>query len=268
MKKIMAALISAAACMALSSCVVVNTSDYLYDNYEQYRMGGTTITDEIINIDVNWVAGNVYITETECEGISFEERSTKALNNAKKMRYWYDRSCRTLFIKFCESSFFYGDMSKDLYINVPQGYVFNNVNLDVVSSDMILSNIKSTSFDIDTVSGSLELTTNTTEEIDMDSVSGSMTVTAGNITSTDFNTVSGSCYLTIDSGKQIEMDSVSGDLNLCLSKELGFDLTTDTHGDVDYTMEVGGRGSNYTYGSKELQIDFDSTSGDVDITHK
>lgn len=266
MKKILAVLFSAVMCLAMSSCVMVNTG-YTYDNHSEYKTGGAEIADEILYLDVSWVAGSVSVVEYEGESISFEEDSAKPLTAQKKMRYWYDRSCKTLFIKFCESSFHINDLNKNLYIYVPKGYVFNKVDFDVVSSDVSLKAINSTVFKTNSVSGDLTIETGATESIEVNSVSGDLFVTAAYLDALDFDTVSGNCDISLTSGKYIEMDSVSGDLNLYLPKELGFYLEANTRGRIDYNMEVGRRGKTYTYGSKELHIDYDSTSGDVSVNN-
>lgn len=267
MKKMLTVLLSAAMCLFLSGCVVVNTSSsgYFYDNYSQYISGGAEIDAEIQRIDVDWVSGAVTIVESETEVISFTEECSKSLSTAKQLHYWYDIKTKTLFIKFCESSYKYDSLQKDLYIYVPKDRVFNEVNIDVVSADTTLQNVHANVFDIDSVSGNIKITTDTTESIYVNSVSSSLEISAVNVTSIDFDTVSGNCDATFTTCKQIDMDSVSGDLNLYLPEELGFYLEANTFGKVDYTMEVGGSGKVYTYGSKELKIDFDSTNGNVHL---
>ena len=268
MKKLLTTVIAAAIYFALSSCVMVNTAGYHYDNYDQYKTGGAEIKDEVQNIEVDWISGEVLLIETENTAVSFEEKSSHALRSQDKMRYWYESSSKTLHIKFCEPIVHSIETKeKDLFIYVPQNYAFNEVLFNVVSANIKMNNINAAVFDIDSVSGDVQITTNSTESIFLNSVSGNVTVNAANVSSLEFDTVSGDLEVSINTGKEIEMESVSGDLDLYLAKELGFNIYAETNGSVDYNMEVGGRGDVYTYGSQELQVNYESISGDISINN-
>lgn len=208
--------------LLFTSCVRINNKNvsigksvYRYDNGGKYSIGnGAVSASKVKNLEIDWVSGDVTVTYGNGDDISFSESFKGDLSEDHLLRWYLDGS--TLRIKFQKSGISKGlNEGKNLVVVVPKGFVFDDVDLNCVSSDFICE-VEALEYDVDTVSGEIEISASRTRSVDVNSVSGDCTLRMGVCPDeVKMNTVSGSIYILIpsDSGFTAEISTVSGKIN-------------------------------------------------------
>ena len=188
---------------------------YHYADSETYSAGDFSYAeDSIDSVEINWIAGNVYIDESVADELSVYEESGKELTDDEKLRYKIDG--RKLIIQFCKSDTDVDDKKKDLYVKLP--ILLQDVDINVVSAnaEMVSS---ATGISCDSVSGELYMYIDQCENLEINSVSGDSHVILDYDLSAkiDFDSVSGKCKAiekTTDKTVNIDCHTVSGNLEV------------------------------------------------------
>ncbi|MGN0523772.1 MAG: DUF4097 family beta strand repeat-containing protein [Eubacterium sp.] len=192
---------------------------------ESYAQGSVDIaTDNVENIDVEWVSGNIDVQYYDGDTIYIEE---SAKNDRHPMTYKVEG--RTLYI--CEfgsnvSTAFSSKSKKDLTIKIPNDFKTNELSLDIVSADVTVSNLNTRDLELNAVSGNAHISfKEQPRDIEMDTVSGDIQLVfpedisgfsisnesvSGKINTNDFGNVT---YYG-DGYTEIELDAVSGNLTV------------------------------------------------------
>lgn len=163
---------------------------YHYDNKDSYTAGDFTYDEESVrSVEINWIAGNVYIDESVMPELEVYEEAESELSDEDKLRYKIED--KTLIIQFCESGADISGKKKDLHVKLP--ILLDRLNINVVSADA------------DIVSSAAD--------IDYDTVSGDLYMFLDQCKNLDFNSVSGDAHLLMerDLGAKVDFVSVSGE---------------------------------------------------------
>ena len=218
-----------------------------YDDADKYSVGDTIIQENVTEIEIDWIGGNIDIVAGGTDDIELSETSEQELNDSSRIHYYLEGS--TLHIKFCASGFNYkGDIQKDVTLRVPEDTYIEELDVNMVSSDMNVSGIGIEELSVCTVSGSVAADVKSLHSFDVESVSGNLSIASPVAPDDgDAETVSGDVELTIPENKgfKVELDSVSGNIN------------SEIAGKTDDDSLICGDGS--------AKYDVNSVSGNVNI---
>lgn len=223
--------------LAFTAGVIVGTSgtvagkflsEYLNDeNYTTAETSEIKITEDVKNIDVEWVSGNVTVARSEDENLYIIEEGR--ISESDALVYKIDGD--TLEIDFVKPKFgIFGinsASSKDLTIKLPEKF-YDRININSVSADVDISNVNADKIDLEAVSGEIEMRQSAFKKLDVEAVSGNAEI-----------------YLPSSASFRAEIDSVSGDFN------------TD--------FSVTKQGDAYISGNGDMEISADMVSGNLGI---
>ena len=139
---------------------------------------------------------------------------------------------------------------------------------DTVSGSLVLTNGQFSRVDIDTTSGNASLENVTATECEFDSTGGNLALLNCSFTKIDADTTSGGLRVTMPQAlTALEFDTTSGDLILTLPADhAGFTAKLDTtSGTFTSELSTTTTGNIHRAGDGSLQIDMDSTGGDLSI---
>ena len=179
----------------------------------------------ISKIEINWVAGDIKIVQSDSDQLSVTE-SGEGFRNAHKL-HWYRKGDKLL-IQYCKSGYhgYISGYKKNLTVEVPEGIELK-VNTVSGSVEMAGGQIFK-AIDIDTVSGDIVMDVDECRDIEIDAVSGDVTLRdlPENGAVVKYSTVSGNLNVNRpyannnkelifgNGGCSIDIDTVSGDLNI------------------------------------------------------
>ena len=219
----------------LSGChVVPNTYNYNdADKYVAYT-ASTQITNQITDLEINYVSGSVTVEKGEQFKIEESQHDYPCY-------YWNNTETKKFTVQFVQNGLDLDNKTftnKHLTITVPE-------NLKTFSLNLISARFEVNEFKINTVSGTGR-------------------AILGSNKKTDINTVSGNVNLKVISTleeENINIESVSGDIILVLDERRGFNLRFDS---------ISGEPTN-EFGEptnpdlSKFSINMDSISGDLSI---
>lgn len=235
-------------------------------SYEAYHADGSYVVSalDIQEIEINWVAGAVFIEAWDGEDLQFSENSTVSLDDTTRL--YYQVKGGKLSIRYSEKELRSFKGSKQLCLYVPQSLAgsLEELEVDTTSTDVYITRVDAGKLSLDTTSGSFIVEGNY-GKVSADTTSGNVDLT-GDIREVEFDSTSGS--LTVMKNQQLvelDADTVSGDVGLSLPKDTGLTVTFDT---VSGLLDSGGftltrTGSRYTCGNGACVINVDSVSGNV-----
>ena len=275
--------------IGLTSSLSRNTAiaEYKYENHDEYFIGNAEIYKPIANIDIDWITGNVIIKTTDDKFLTIKEDFEEELDNDFKLRYMVEDS--TLHIKYCKSDLKDIDLpTKNLTINVPKEYFFDEIDIDSISTIINIVGVASKDFECNTVSGKIMLSESnisrnlfveTTsgnfeanglgylESADISNVSGNINIKAEKINKAYFDTTSGNAHINV--GKEFsefEFDSISGNLELTLPLDLSATMIFDSiSGEFSSNHPSKINGERYIFGDGENEYTLKTVSGDINI---
>lgn len=244
-------------------------TSYNYKKSEMYTQASSGKVSDVENLDINWVSGSVEIVSYDGKTVSFEEHSKGTIPEKDRMCYWKDGD--TLRIQFTSSGLRVNMYSqKDLTVYVPASYKINNLEVDVVSADVFVSNLLSDKADFEAVSGNITLKNFGSHELDIETVSGSLIAENIDFDSLNGEAVSGDVSIALFSGskpKKIVYETVSGGIEVQLPTSLGVDLDYDTvSGDFICRREMRKADKHrYVIGDGAVKMEVETVSGDITI---
>ena len=300
-------------CAVVLLCAVIITSTGLfslagisgYADAEKYTAGGTEITGEVKNLDINWTSGKVTVAYHAENTVTLTESAKRALSDDEQMRWWLDGD--TLRVQFAKSGIRLNMPEKELTLTLPEGTELKEARIHTTSADMEIQALKaeenilleSTSGDIQanaeawiirtnstsgntkirstgklggvvvyTTSGAIDLEVEKCLEIETGSTSGQIRISAGEATNTaTVQSTSGNIRISLTKmTKLLKINATSGDITAVLPEEPGFTASVDTtSGKFTYELALSKDGSNYVCGDGSAKVDIDSTSGNVRI---
>lgn len=223
--------------------------------------------EQINEIVILWVSGQVTVSGEDTDTISYETR-----NNNTDFETVYKLENGRLSIGFNGKKWNTGRVrSNDLSLTLPRNWDGKLLKIEGVSADLTVEQISGIQqLKIENASGQTTVRSVIATKLDVDAVSGDLTF-SGRFETIDIEAVSARC--TIDASaacpKTIDLDTVSGDLKLYLPENHGFDLTLDglsksLNTDLPYTKD----GNRYVCDGAlgTCRIDMDSVSGHISIS--
>ena len=238
-----------------------------YDNADSYSIGSGSTSDNIRNLEIDWISGNVEISYGKGDEIVFEETSKDEITDELTMRWFVEDD--TLHIKFCKAGKIrINDLDKTLKLTLPKNLKLEEAEFETVSADITASELNAKDVNFETVSGSVEAKLYGVRSIDADSVSGDIDIIAPDgPKGADIETTSGSVRMNLKKSiDDCEISTVSGKVTLLLPKKGNFTISYDTtSGDFDSDIEMIQKGSKYMAGKGSDRFNIDTTSGDLRI---
>lgn len=259
-------------------------SSYQYKDAGSYLTGDfSTDGSSIKKIDLDWIAGSVDISVGDGDEIVVSESGYG--DEDQRLRYRIKDG--RIDIKFRKSGInLISTLSKELHIKLPAGTVleefdvelvssdfdFNadiavdEINIDAVSGDINISEVKSDEIEIENVSGDITAFNITANELSADNVSGDIDI-RGSVEKVDFNSVSGRLTAEFsEAPKEIEIETVSGSGKITMPKDKGVDVNCDSvSGRVTAWGEKCPKDGNYKLGGGYTKLKVNTVSGDVVI---
>ena len=230
------------------------------------------ISPDVRNIEIEWVAGTITITE---DASVKDIHITEYAPPHSKHQTIIKQSGETLKIKFSEESvkfFSFGtdvDYGKNLEIVVPAGWSCNSIEIDAAAADVEVRNLRINELDFDGASGMLVLDNCEIVNLDIDTASGDVEF-IGTLKELDFDAASakfrGEFYQMPD---RLNLDAMSGDMEIILPDYCYFTCELDTMSgnfDTDFAITQSKNGV-YVYGNKDnaCHIKISAMSSDVSI---
>lgn len=224
----------------------------------------------IQEIDINWVAGDIFILSTKVDEITVSESDV----TDEKYALVYQIKGNKLEIDFCKEALLSGfgvsfsaDISKDLYIEVPKSWMGRSIELDAASADLEMHNITLQEMDLDGASGKCSFLKCDIRNLDIDTASGDVYY-EGTLETLDFDAASASFIGQFsNTPSRIDMDGMSGNLDIALPEDCGFTVSMDGMSSR-LTSDFYGtelRNGSHIYGDGRCRIDVDGMSSDVTI---
>lgn len=248
---------------------------YIYDNANSYEMldrsgfgsGEQSVTaseplTDITEIEIHWLTGDVYLVESDTDGVTFQEDYTGS-NEDYRMRYKVSNGKLT--IQPCKSKLF-GSIDlprKALTVFLPDTLTLDKITVETVSADVELMGGSVDTLSINTTSGNITGPGLSAKEYELGTVSGDISLTAlpAGSSAIDCETVSGEVRISCTAHPdEIDFNSVSGNLRLTLPKgscRYTLDFST-VSGDRDTDRFISG-------GDETCDITAETVSGNVEL---
>lgn len=222
-------------------------SSFVYEDADRYTMGGTSLSDKVENVEVEWLSGNVQVAVHDRNTIEFSEEANKQLDRNNTLYYWLDG--RTLHIKFCRSGKWnFAGLEKNLILWLPKDLKLKELKVDSISAAIAAGDVKAQKLELNSVSGAASVDGGEFDEIKGDFVSGDVSVASLNVP------------------EEMEIDTVSGSVKLFLLQSADFTLEFETvSGDFSSDIALKADGDKYICGDGINRYEIDTVSGDVDI---
>ena len=232
-----------------------------FGSKEQPAAASELLTD-ITEIEIHWLTGDVYLVESNADGVAFQEDYTGD-NEDYRMRYRVSNG--KLIIQPCKSRLFSNmDLPrKALTVFLPDTLTLDNITVETVSANVELMGGSVDSLTVSTTSGNITGPGLLAEDYDFGTVSGDISLTAlpADGSDIDCETVSGEARISCTAAPdEVNFNSVSGDLRLTLPE-----------GSCRYTLDLstvsGDRDTDgfLSSGDKLCAITAETVSGDVEL---
>ena len=232
-----------------------------FGSKEQPAAASELLTD-ITEIEIHWLTGDVYLVESNADGVAFQEDYTGD-NEDYRMRYRVSNG--KLIIQPCKSRLFSNmDLPrKALTVFLPDTLTLDNITVETVSANVELMGGSVDSLTVSTTSGNITGPGLLAEDYDFGTVSGDISLTAlpADGSDIDCETVSGEARISCTAAPdEVSFNSVSGDLRLTLPE-----------GSCRYTLDLstvsGDRDTDgfLSSGDKLCAITAETVSGDVEL---
>lgn len=263
---------------------------YTYDNENDYIAGSSVvISEQITNIDVDWISGSVKIIAHDSDKIKCEESASDPIEEKYQLRYRVKGD--TLYIKPCKSMRTFNKIPyKDLKIYIPYDLAsaMNEIDVETASAEISLTEITARELDLSTASGDVWLEKCSAVDINLENVSGYINLTEtnadkveaefvssnieimGTVGRLSVESVSGNVYLDSDTAPNIvDISTVSGDIKFEIPENDGFSIELDSvSGKVTSDFPLTLNKGNKIYGNGSRNYEFETVSGDVSIKMK
>ena len=248
---------------------------YIYDSANKYetldRSGFGSAEDPVAaselltgidEIEIHWLTGDVYLVESDTDGVTFQEDYTGS-NEDYRMRYKVSNGKLT--IQPCKSKLFDSiDLPrKALTVFLPDTLTLDKITVETVSADVELMGGSVDTLSINTTSGNITGPGLSAKGYELGTVSGDISLTAlpAGSSAIDCETVSGEVRISCTAHPdEIDFNSVSGNLRLTLPKgscRYTLDFST-VSGDRDTDRFISG-------GDEPCDIPAETVSGNVEL---
>ena len=266
----------------------INSTTF-YADADSYSIGdGEIDASNVDSIDLTWICGEVKFEIYDGDKISISE-SGEINSDDDKLRYLVKDNI--LIIQFEKSKNFeisFGNNynKKTLTLKIPKTLSenLNTLEIENVSSNIIINDIILNKLDIENVSGEVKLKNITTTDFSLETVSGgadteniiaknlNCNTVSGNLkmrgTFTDIDAESVSADIEIRSDKNVsslDAETVSGDFEITIPDGSGFTLDMDSAKKLSSAFDTTKRGDLIISGDGSAEFDFETVSGQLSI---
>lgn len=283
MKRIFIIVFLVSSLFLMTNCREEIKTRYTYGNSEEYKSGDCSFSsDEIKAIDVDWISGNVYIeSDSSYQGITIHEVIDSNTSDEYRVHSYVEDGI--LMIKYCYSTplLNVSFQSKELHIKVQSDLLFETVKCNMISSSIVIDNISSTIFHLDSISGNINAKNIKTESFEVETTSGNINLTSCEASKIDLFSTSGSMSLEKVNAESFNAETTSGDINLSNSVLSSLELKNTSGKSVIKlnsspkeieAKSVSGDLSFYLPSDCNFQVSYESISGNFlynyDLTNK
>ena len=225
---------------------------------------GSVSAEEIKNLEINWVSGDVTIVRADVTDISFQE---DAGLKEKDQMVWSQKGDKLVIHSSRYKVQLSTSKSKDLVITIPMDYNINNLTISTVSANFSADSLTANTVNINAVSGECDFSGNNTfGDMNVDTVSGDVTFN-GILRELTCEGVSANFrgFFT-ETPNSIQVDGVSGNIDITLPADAGFTAELDTlNGHFNSDFSTTSSGDRYICGNGQCTIEIDGVSGDINI---
>ncbi len=218
-------------------------------------------------IEIDWAAGKIIIQPGDVASVQVTDTDTDG-----RYSTYIEEEGNSLSIEYYHDDRIFHGISindvytKDLIITVPMDWVCQELDLDVASVQVEISNLTIQEIDFDGASGECRFKNCSVGKLDVDTASGDISF-SGTLEALDFDAADASFTADLENTPaRINMDSMSGDLELTLPENAGFTvsmdaLSSDFFSDFPTTAQYGSQ----ICGDGKCRIDVSGLSGDITI---
>jgi len=243
---------------------------YRYDDADSYAVGAGQTTEDIVELDIDWIDGQVKMIPTDGDKVIISE-DYQGKNEEHRLRWKVENG--KLLIKYRASGSSFGisfNKGKNLTIEIPRSVWsrMKNVEISLVSAELIATEMAACEVDITSVSGDLMLS-GSVGQLNIETVSGDVKID-GSVESLDLEGVSARVELSLMSQpKSLDIETVSGDVRIYLPADVsGFEATMDSvSGRIsvsDFENVTTAKGYS-RYGDGSVKIQTEAVSGNLKI---
>lgn len=254
--------------LLLSGCgIKVGVEIYTYDD-SNYSIGNKAFTEQINEITIDWIAGNVFIEKSTNHELIIREETDVNIEDKYKMHYLLDNN--KLDIKFVASNKMldYKFKVKNLYIFLP--CEINDIEVNIVSADLEIKQSIIKDLEINNVSGEINIDSSTINIIEINNVSGDILLFNSRCEEVEIQTVSGNIGLSyLENPKELSVESTSGDITFYIKENdsVGVEYNT-VSGDFNSNINHKVINDKIEYNDPQLYYEIDTISGDLTINKK
>ena len=239
----------------LGSCGI---NKYRYEDHERYTSGSDfTLTEEVKEIEVNWINGDITIVQGETTSISVKEE------NYEDHPLYYFLDGTTLNIKYVEygtSNSEINALEKDLTIMIPT--TLPDIEIDMINGECNFAlQTLCNDVTVNLINGNINICSISADEIELDTVNGNINIESINATSLSIDKVNGNSNIkNITKAISIDINAVNGIDTICVPESLGYKVEHDSIG--TFTSDYD---NSKTYGDKLVDIEYDGANGILNI---
>ena len=228
-----------------------NGANFNYSDSKSYKVGDTEISSKVSKITINWLNGTVKVSEYNGDTLSIkDEVESGTLTEELKLRW--KRSGNEVIIQYAKANkrLDLDGLIKNIVVMVPSSWTLDELDIDVVSADSVVS-LKNI------------------DEIDWNSVNGTLEARVDSISSLDGDTVNGdvNLYVKKSGPKKLDLESVNSNVTISVPSDTSFTLKRESiNGSLDseFAGKVSGN-KTFIVGNGEYDWDIESVNGDVTI---
>lgn len=249
-------------------------NDYRYDE-TGYQLGSGTIPfEEISNLEIDWIDGEVNIVACNDMYISVSEQAEESLHESLILRWRVSDDGGTLSVRYRNSSYYFGigneSRNKVLTVRIPEKLFehMENIKITVGSSNVMVQNIRADSLTLDSVSGHFIAENCQFADFSAETVSGALVYNGTVEKSVEIDSVSGEVLFMGEScPEEVDIETVSSDITLSFPSDVS--MTVDWEGGsgrLTSDIALTQNGELYVAGDGLSLITAESIRGDLKIT--
>ena len=262
MKKTIELILLAVICVfALTGCTVLGTR-YTYDHAGKYTAGGTKISQEVRNLDISWIDGNVEFRYHGESSVELSETSEKRMSADTELRWWLDGD--TLRIQYCRAGKrLMGGLGKTLTVTLPEEIRLEEVVVKGLSCNLSMPSVNIKKAVLQIVSGDITVD-GRVGNLRVDTVSGNVSYRASSPGPVKIVTVSGDVSCAVDGKPDLKIDTVTGFVGVSVQEGSGYTVKfSSVSGQMETVKEhrLGEDGKALIWGDGSGVIDIVTVSG-------
>ena len=233
---------------------ISNGSNFNYSDAKSYKAGDAEISSKVSKLTINWLSGNVKVSEYSGDTLIIkDEVESGVLSDELKLRW--KKSADEVVIQYAEAGkkLNLDGFKKNLLVMIPASWILDELEIDVVSANSVVS-LKNI------------------EKIDWNSVNGTLEVRIDSIHSLDGETVNGDVdlYVSKYGPRELDLESVNSNVIISVPSNTSFTLKHDSvNGSLDseFAGKVSGN-KTFIVGSGDYDWDIESVNGDIIIRER